>query len=250
LHRKALITARRNDFSSSLLCESGVAEPQAYCRRCSESSSKFLDINLDALSALGGHAFPHARRITRVVALVVDVLCSAPLRKVLDPYVRSSWTERSAGGCIHYPCANGSSQNLARDRCVVWCSTVHSTGASVGQRALAMYLGPLLWLEDASLNSCPATNSQLELGEWGCWRERNDRFCVRLSSILRGDGGRISTRSKSKAGRSIASTCLSSVMSVAGAAHAFLPLAVKAAVLTFCTSCVCTPWPDGRLFDR
>jgi hypothetical protein len=78
-------------------------------------------------------------------------------------------------------------------------------GRSVGlSKTLAMLIGPLSLLGDASIEQLLlATNSQLELGEWGSLLERTHLAVATvdcLPSYLL-TGGRVSTHNKSKVGR-------------------------------------------------
>jgi hypothetical protein len=92
----------------------------------------------------------------------------------------------------------------------------------------------------------PATNSQLELGEWGSLLERTYLAVATvdcLSSYLL-TGGEYLPITNRRLVESIASACLSSVFSRSTSSMVSVGL-VKAALLTFGTACVCTPWPDG-----
>jgi hypothetical protein len=202
------------------------------------------------LTALGGPMLlPYARRITRVAYASLLTSCSAPLRKVLDP-TSAAQLDGKKRRWLHtsIPVRTVAVKTLQETVVAFGVDSSGLAGRSVGlsknssdvDRSIALVGGCLI--EQLS----PATNSQLELGEWGSLLERTHLAVATvecLSSYVLTGGEYLPITSR-RLVESIASACLSSIISRGTSSMASFGL-VKAALLSFGTACVCTPWPDG-----
>lgn len=233
--------------------ESGLLSPASIAGDAANHLKVLGHEILDALlSALGGPMLlPHARRITRVAYASLLTSCSAPLRKVLDPSSavqldgkKRRWLHTSI------PVRMAAVKTLQETVVAFGVDSSGLSGRSGGlpssksstdvSRSIALVGGCLI--EQLS----PATNSQLELGEWGSLLERTHLTVYALDCLSSYvvTGGEYLPIASRRLVESIASTCLSSVLSVTSSSMPSFGM-VKAAVLSFGTSCVCTPWPDG-----